>query len=472
MTEPAPETGPMLFLRAVEPDGVRVAATCLRAEGAAAPRFETGAGPQEAEALVTRAGATFWRAEMLLETGRARYACDGAWHEVATDMEGDLTIAFVSCNGQEEGDLDRPPEDRNVLWAHLADRIAREGIQLILHGGDQIYADEVTRAHPLSRHWPDDVPDRLAPEERAELKAALEEAFFRRYATQWGQAGYAEAVARAPSLCVWDDHDICDGWGSLRRKAQYSDVAKVLFETAREAYLLFQFGCRGDERPAICLGQGRALSWRVDLPGTTIIAPDLRSTRTKRDVMSEETWSRFEAGLEGARERTLVVSSVPALGPRLSLVERAMKLTRRMEDYEDDLRDQWQSYAHRAEWRRFLRRLMEVHDADGSALTVLSGEIHLAMRGTMQTGSGELHQLVASGITHPPPPKAMPIGLSLLARLGEAPLKGHPIRLHPLPGKSRPYTAERNYLVLTRRDGEWGASWQLEESGATDRLAI
>ncbi len=471
MTDRAPDTGPMLFLRAAEAGGLRVAATCIRAEGAPPPRFETDRD-WEAEPLVTRAGATLWRAEMVLPEGSGGYACDGARHEVATDMTGDLGLAFVSCNGQEEGDLDRPTGTRNALWIHLAERMAREDIHLLLHGGDQIYADEVTKAHRLSRDWPDDVPATLTPEEREALKSALEETFFRRYATQWGQAGYAEAVARTPSLCVWDDHDICDGWGSLRRKAQHSDVARVLFEAAREAYLLFQFGCRGDERPEICLGHGRALSWRVDLPDTTIVAPDLRSTRTKRTVMSEESWAEFEDGLRSARRRTLVISSVPALGPRLSLIERAMKLTRHMENYEDDLRDQWQSYAHREEWQRLLRRLMGLHDRPGHAVTVLSGEIHLAMHGTMKTDSGALHQLVASGITHPPPPKALPVALGLLARLGEAPLPGHPIRLHPLPGKRRPYTAERNYLVLTRRGGEWAASWQLEDSGATERLAI
>ncbi len=462
----------MLFLRAVETDGVRVAVTCLRPEGAPAPLIETEARAWEAEALVTRSGATLWRAEIALPKGTARYSCDGESFEVATDMEGDLTVAFVSCNGQEHGDLDRPPADRNVLWADLADRIADERIQLILHGGDQVYADEATLCHPLTRDWPDDVPEHLTDEQTADLRAALDAAFFERYAVQWGQEAYASAVARAPSLCMWDDHDICDGWGSLRRRAQHSDVARVLFAAAREAFLLFQFGCRADERPETCFGEGPHLSWRADLPGVSFVAPDLRTTRTKRDVMDETTWTDLEAALATPEAHTFVVSTVPAMGPRLSLVERAMKLTRRMENYEDDLRDQWQSYAHRDEWCRFLSLLMEIHDRDGHALTVVSGEIHLAVRGTMKTRTGEMHQLVASGITHPPPPKALPIGLGLLARLGEAPLKGHPIRLHALPGKRRPYTAERNYLLLRRREGAWAASWRLEESGATEGLAI
>src|SRR3546814_1323896 len=55
-------------------------------------------------------------------------------------------------------------------------------------------------------------------------------------------------------------------------------------------------------------------------------------------------------------------------------------------------------------------------------VTVLSGEIHLATRGTMDTPEGPLHQLVASGISHPAPPTAYARALGLLARFGEAPL--------------------------------------------------
>jgi len=461
----------MLFLRAAGPEGLRVAATCVRAEGEDPPRFATDRA-HEAEAIATRAGGTLWRVEMTLPAPEARYTCDDVEYRVATDVTGDVTLAFASCNGQEEGDLDRPPADRNALWSHLANRLDHEAIPLLLNGGDQIYADEVTQAHPLSQEWPDNVPQSLSGDEWREMKAALDASFFARYTLQWAQEGYSEVVARVPSLCVWDDHDICDGWGSLRRAAQTSDVAKVLFASAREAYLMFQFGCRPDERPEICVGAGRGMSWRVDLPGISLVAPDLRSTRSKSAIMSDEAWGDFAPALDGTEARTFVISSVPALGPRLSLVERAMKLTRRMEDYEDDLRDQWQSFAHRDEWRRFLSHLMAVHDREDSAVTVLSGEIHLAMRGTMQTASGPLHQLVASGISHPAPPEALATGLSLLARLGEAPLRGHPIRLHPLPGKRRAYTAERNYLLLKRRGAAWSATWHLEDSGQTADLPI
>lgn len=148
-----------------------------------------------------------------------------------------------------------------------------------------------------------------------------------------------------------------------------------------------------------------------------------------------------------------------------------MQRTPWFEKYEDDLRDQWQSHAHRAEWRAFLQAALGLHWR-GSEVTFVSGEIHLATRGTMASATGPIHQLVASGIAHPAPPLGYARALGLLARFGEAPLNDHPIRLHPLPGQRGVYTAERNYLVLERRGGNWTASWRLEHSGTTPPLAI
>src|SRR3546814_18053137 len=121
-----------------------------------------------------------------------------------------------------------------------------------------------------------------------------------------------------------------------------------------------------------------------------------------------------------------------------------MQLNVRLENDEDDLRDQWQSRSHRAEWRRLLELLIEVHTRGATPVTVLSGEIHLATRGTLETAAGPLHQLVASGITHPAPPRAYAAALGLLAQFGSSPLPAPPIRLHPLPGRS---ALDRNSVV-------------------------
>ena len=95
--------------------------------------------------------------------------------------------------------------------------------------------------------------------------------------------------------------------------------------------------------------------------------------------MGPDGWTMMEAeASRDARGHTLLMSSVPLLGPRLSLLEALMVLIPRMQKYEDDLRDQWQSRAHRDEWRRMLRLVRDLAMRDGHDITAVSGEIHLA----------------------------------------------------------------------------------------------
>ena len=192
------------------------------------------------------------------------------------------------------------------------------------------------------------------------------------------------------------------------------------------------------------------------------------STPTRREIELEEqlrraTLDRRQAlgELEASRAETDAV------------LEALMVAIPRMQKYEDDLRDQWQRRAHRDEWRRMLRLVCEMATADGHDVVSLSGEIHLATRAIMQIGEDRvLHQLVASGIAHRPPPRAFARALGALSWLGEDPLPRHPIRIARLPGQPTRYVAERNYLILERAAETWTARWDLEVSGMTPPLPL
>ncbi|MEO1103967.1 MAG: alkaline phosphatase D family protein, partial [Pseudomonadota bacterium] len=416
-----------------------------------------------------------YRYEFTVPASReAWYALGGKRYEVNADFGGDLRIAYVSCNGQEHGDRARDEAERNAMWQRLGTQHKDEPYHLLLHGGDQIYADEVVEVHPASEGWPKNLPDHLSDEDTKALRNALWEAFFDRYARQYAHADFAFIAARVPSLSMWDDHDICDGWGSLKEEALDSAVGRTLFEVARECFLLFQFGNGRHETPVVCADvSGRSLTFAMTLPGLTIIAPDLRSERRPHKVMGENGWRGLRAAFsEVDGGHVIVLSSVPALGPRLSVLEWFIPFVPKLRKYEDDLRDQWQSKAHRQEWQEFLTELMVLDQRPGVSVTVVSGEIHLATHATMATANGELHQLVASGIAHPPPPRVFARGLGAFASLGEAPLAGHPITIHGLPGKANRYTAERNFLRIERRGGTWSAVWELEDSGPTPALPL
>lgn len=472
-TEPE-TTGPILFARGADAEAYRLAALLVLPDDREPPPLEPEGGDAlQPIRLDRRFGRTVWRYDFALPVGvDSGYRLGGREHRVATDLTGAARIAYVSCNGQENGDHRRPLDERNAMWRRLAAENRRAPFGLLLQGGDQLYADEVVNQHPGLRAW---ARCRTAHKDRHAFTPAMREAAERfyvgRYLTLYGQPGIAELGARVPSLMMWDDHDILDGWGSHPVATLHSPVGAGLFEVARRAFALFQLACSPDELAAA----GASLGYAASFPGFTVVAPDLRSERLPTRVMGEAGWANFEHALgQGEREdRLILMSSVPALGPRLSWVERLMVVFPGIRKYKDDLRDQWQSRSHRAEWKRFLETLERQAVDRGRRVTVVSGEIHLATRGEMPFSDGSvLHQLVASGIAHPAPPAGYAIGLGLLATLGEDPLPGRPVGLRPLPGRRWIYAAERNYLVLERDRGDWTASWELEHGGRTPTLAI
>jgi hypothetical protein len=471
-----PDVGPVLFLDTVA-DGLLHLSALFILPGTEAPApVVLDTGEVEAARLAAFDRATVWRARFTLPADRrSHYAWKGESYEVAGDLTGDLRLAYVSCNGEEHGDLDRDFDERNAMWARLCDEHARQPLALLLHGGDQVYADEVTKGHPLSDDWPDQIPRDPSRADLADLAHHLRERFLERYAVLYAARRFAWLAARVPSLMQWDDHDICDGWGSLRRSRTYSPVGQTLFSVARESFLLFQQAATEDDLPARFIDRaGLHMGWTVRTPDLRIVAPDLRTERTRRQIMGSGGWAMMEAeAAHEAQGHTFLMSSVPLLGPRLSLLEMMMVVIPKMQKYEDDLRDQWQSRTHRDEWRRMLRLVRDLAQRDGHNLTAVSGEIHLATRATMNLGSGlMLHQLVASGIAHRAPPKGWARVLGALAWLGEDPLPDHPIRVERLPGQSTRYMAERNFLLLERSAGAWSARWNLEQSGMTPPLEL
>ncbi|MEJ6395493.1 alkaline phosphatase D family protein [Gymnodinialimonas sp. 2305UL16-5] len=468
--------GPLLILDHVTDGQMHLAAIFVVPPGELPGPIDTGQQHVVPTYLLGYPGAEVFRARFSLPAdGPSAYIWNGTTYDLAGLPDRNLRLAYASCNGEEHGDLTRDEAERNVMWARLGASHRKAPFSLLLHGGDQIYADEATKGHPLSEDWPDKIPRDPLPHDIADLRAYLRAGFLERYAVQLAQTDYAWLVARVPSLAQWDDHDICDGWGSLQRSRTYSPVGQCLFEVAREATLAFQHGTVAGDLPAKFMDPGGYhLGWQIQTPGLRLLAPDLRSERTRRQVMDEGGWNCIEAqAATPFPGRTLVMSSVPLLGPRLSVLEALMVLIPKMQKYEDDLRDQWQSRAHRASWQRMLRAMMTMQEAPGQDVTILSGEIHLATRATMAASNGEpMHQLVASGITHRSPPKGWARALGALSRLGETPLPGHPIRIRRIPGQRLRYVAQRNALILECKDGSWHAIWEFEQSGSSPPFQI
>lgn len=474
--------GPFLFARGGDDRVSRLAALVVAPEGMEIPELRPmGAAAVSPVELATLFGRTYWRFDFDLPAKPdAYYHFDDETFTVFSDFSSDIRIGFVSCNGQEEGDLDRPLEDRNALWTDLGREHQNRPFALLLHGGDQIYADGVWECHPDIVRWTK--ARRRTKQSSAfseDMRDAVLKFYLDHYLAIYGQPQISHMLARVPSLMMWDDHDIFDGWGSHKKWFQGSEVARGMFACARAAFCLMQLAASPDGSdktlPAMVLDRaGKSLAWKVEYPGISLVAPDLRSERTPNDIMGDHGWRDLPGALETVSKgnRILLMSSVPVIGPRLSLVEMFLHMLPRAQKYEDDLRDQWQSRWHRREWCRFLELLERIANDHDHDITILSGEIHVATRGTFETQGKTIHQLVASGISHTAPPVAFARCLGLLAWIGDNPLPDRPTKLKPLPGRIGTYCAARNYLTLDRKGQNWDANWHLEGIGWTADLTI
>jgi hypothetical protein len=403
--------GPVLHFRGAEPAWWRLSAL-VGGVNDVPPPLIAEEGEVAPLRIGSRGGYAVWRYDFALAratAGRtATYRLDARTFTIAIPGGGRLHFGFTSCNGHEDADLGQPNDlpDRNAMWARLAGVHARDPLHLLLQGGDQLYADPVWQVVPalrklLNRFTVASPSDRFEPATAAEV----DDYFFQRYTELYAQPEMAGVLASVPSLMMWDDHDIYDGYGSHPPAWQRSAVHRGVFAAAARHFRLFQLGLAEDETaPAFYSGDRTHFGWSHRIDDIGIVAPDLRSTRTFERVMSDHAWREFESLLETMRDcRTLVlISTVPIVNADVGLAERLFSILPASVQYRNDLRDQWQSPAHRDEWRRMLALLLDLAERSGVRVLVLSGEIHLAAAGTARRGEAVLRQLISSGIAHPP----------------------------------------------------------------------
>jgi hypothetical protein len=194
----------------------------------------------------------------------------------------------------------------------------------------------------------------------AGMADGAEDYYLRRYAKVWSQPEVAPTLAAVPSVMMWDDHDVFDGWGSWPEDRQECAVFRGIGAVAREQFALFQLAARPDALPegfadraagtsGARSGRGRWASWR-----RTCARADPRAGDGPGRVAGPRGGA---GGLAGCRH-LLLMSSVPLVNADMSWLERALVAVPGHSDLEDDLRDQWQSYTHRDEWRRMLALLV------------------------------------------------------------------------------------------------------------------
>ena len=445
--------------------------------------------------------ATAWRFDIAVrQTAAAQsvvYRLGGQTHHVQVPALGATpAMAYVSCNGFADARARKSVKHPNAMWARLGrlhagqdqvDQTRFGPLELLLMGGDQIYSDDIWSVLPELKAWTEiEWFTRTHMAFSDTLRAALETHFARLYLERWNQPETAALLATVPSVMMWDDHDIIDGWGSHPAELHHSPVFQGIFAVARAAFELFQRQMLGAAPPATLPGQSAHNSaYRIGSSGLLVL--DMRSERRPRgqqagangatvllaeQVLSAASWSAVYQWLDdqlaaGGLRHLLVMSSIPVMHPSFEQLERMLGALPAIEELEDDLRDHWTSPPHKAERLRLVHRLLDA-SAKGLRVTVLSGDVHVAALGEIESTRSSLPlearsltQLTSSGVTHPAPAGVARYFLEQACQQPETLEPGITGRMLDFPATQQRLIGCRNVMTL-----------QADPPGGADRLWV
>ena len=152
-----------------------------------------------------------------------------------------MRIMFHSCNGFSVG-TDIPAFGGGpVVWDDVLRSHFIRPIHVSIGGGDQIYNDGVRVDGPL-KEW----TDIGNPQKRRKfpfdknMRKACDDYYFRNYVRWYNTEPFATATSQIPQTCLWDDHDIIDGFGSYTDHFMRCAVFRGIGGVAHKYYMLFQ----------------------------------------------------------------------------------------------------------------------------------------------------------------------------------------------------------------------------------------
>jgi hypothetical protein len=369
-------------------------------------------------------------------------------------------MAYGSCNGFSDPKAMKSVDENNRLWDVLFKKHAEQPYHLMLLGGDQVYADTLWTLAPTMRDWAE-LPfnDGNKAEFTPQMKAEVDKFYFDLYCERWSQPQSARVLASIPSVMMWDDHDITDGWGSYKTERQQSKVFQGLFEIARRHFATFQLhGSAQDKGDSSFFKSDRGFSFGHVFGKLGVVVLDMRSERSQTQVLGKDSWNCVFGWIDRCKglDHLFVMSSIPVIHPTFGLLESLLKLVPGQQELEDDLKDHWSSRSHLAERLRLIHRLLGFAAAEKTRVTILSGDVHIAALGIIESrrnvaatdNSQVINQLTSSGIVHPAPSALVAFALDRLFDNTEDVDRGITSAMEKFPGTQKRFLAERNWLSL------------------------
>jgi PhoD related phosphatase len=528
--------GPILKFLGCQNDTWGVSALVVTDAADAAPEVAIVGQRKPAAVLLAQlqhTGSAVWRFDFAIAQTALRqtvaYTCNGVSADLQVPAKGaQPALAYASCNGFSDPKLMKQVKDKNALWARMArlhdavDTIRGRKFgpwDVLLMGGDQVYSDSMWVDVPALAQWSELTYDqRMQHDFSPALRTDVETFFENLYLARWAQVELRVAMRSIPSVMMWDDHDIMDGWGSYPFEQHNCAVYQGIFSVAKRYFMLFQQQTADLLPPATLPGQsGFSKGFRIG--GMGLLALDMRSERAPHDprasaiamvnhsgasgigsigqadqpgnyqpdqVMSEASWRAVYQWLDAQESMShlLIMSSIPVVHPTFGLLEKMLGALPGQQELEDDLRDHWTSPPHLQERLRLVHRLLRLSAQKTCRVTLLSGDVHVAAVGAVESDRNDvppnarvINQLTSSGIVHPAPPAIARYFLEQACKQVETLDRGITATMYEFPATTRRLIGARNFLTIEPDhnvpDGEvrlWANWWVEGEADPTTKV--
>lgn len=395
----------------------------------------------------------------------------------------DITPRIYTCSCNGEGKLHHKhlKSDNLVMWKKLRETHKDHPCHLLVMSGDQIYADPMWEdvTYLRNRNKILKKKETLAGFQlgttRNQLKDELCDFFEDLYFAAWGHEDISFSLASTPSIMMWDDHDIFDGYGSHGKEVQDSEIVECIFEVAKFYFELFQ------SRPSnsnVYLDVGKThFAQHITYRNYEFFVLDGRAERTEDIVCSKNQYDQLKARLSGSlfqngpytNDRNpkilCMVVSVPVAHFHYTKFAFSMSAILSGSDFrtanKDDTLDQWSHDNHREEQKEFLKIMTDaaiMHDVRYAY--IISGDNHSSAVAQaygidkIADSNGNLFhpyiaQIVASPIVHRSHKRIEKFILKTFSR-SKMIISGCMLQFKNFGGIKKEVIHKRNFIVLNK----------------------
>lgn len=318
----------------------------------------------------------------------------------------------------------------------LDDNLSEVG--LLLETGDQVYNDDV------AKEWISKLGDSPSPE----ILQAARTGLIENYLKFWFNISYRRVHARLPSLAIWDDHDIVDGYGGDPKSFNGIEIRDDFvnwFKLCREFFVAYQASPLRLQIPGSPEG---VLSTYFDFGSNRFYLLDLRSeknTASGQLISEQHATALFDSLKNVSKDTSNVFLVTPVVPFRIALESEGalIKLLKQLPVYKaslhkklkgakwfawlfyfslattvevllwmalvDDLEDGLSSPKNLPTLKRILTSVWDLIDQKQIKVMMIAGDIHAGgltrIEFHKEGKTYSITQLVASPVAHKPAPE-------------------------------------------------------------------